>query len=157
MNTKLNYDPVTGVFTWAISTCNRVRVGARAGTLQKTGYRIIRIDGKNYMAHRIAWWFVHGNWPADQIDHINGIKDDNRIANLREATNAENAQNMGKSRRNTSGYIGVSWNKHAGKFVSQIMINGKVKYLGLFPDKEEAHQAYLDAKVKYHGFNPVPR
>jgi hypothetical protein len=157
MITKLNYDPNTGAFTWAIKPCKNVRVGAVAGVLNKDGYRRIQIDGKRHLAHRLAWWFVHGNWPADQIDHINGIKDDNRIINLREATSAENQQNLGKSKRNTSGYTGVTWHKHAEKYQAQITVNGKKIYLGYFDDPAEADQAYLDAKADLHKFNPVPR
>jgi hypothetical protein len=157
MNTKLNYDPVTGVFTWVISPARNVRVGAVAGSLRKDGYRHIKIDGKLHLAHRIAWFFVHGNWPVNQIDHINGIKDDNRISNLRLATSAENHQNRGKQRNNTSGYTGVNWDKPAGKWRAEIIVNGKLTYLGVFSDKEEAKQVREDAKAKYHGFNPVQR
>ena len=156
MNTKLNYDPVTGIFTWAISR-PKCKAGAVAGSAHPDGYLSITIDGKKLQAHRIAWFFHHGNWPADQIDHINGIRTDNRISNLREATDAENQQNRGKNKNNTSGYTGVHWNKTAGKFVSQISVNGKILHLGLFDDPKQARQAYLDAKVKYHGFNPISR
>ncbi len=156
MNTKLNYDPNTGIFTWAINRY-RVRVGAGAGTLRKDGYIRIQIDCELHLAHRLAWFFVHGVWPVNQIDHINGVRTDNRIANLRIATPAENSQNQGKNRNNTSGYTGVSWNKRAGKYQSQIQVNGKLIYLGLFDDKEEAKQAREDAKKKYHGYNPVQR
>jgi hypothetical protein len=157
MNTKLNYDPNTGVFTWAISSARRIQVGARAGCLDKAGYIQIRIDGKIHRAHRLAWFFVHGVYPADQIDHINGVRDDNRISNLRIATHGENQQNRGKQKNNTSGYLGVSWHKHRGKFSAQIQVNGKQKNLGYFDDPDEAHQAYVTAKADLHQFNPIPR
>ena len=156
MNTKLNYDPNTGLFTRLIQTSSNARVGDIAGFLSK-GYIRIQIDGKVYYAHRIAWFFHHGNWPADGIDHINGIRDDNRISNLREATSAENHQNRCKRRDNSSGYLGVSREKSQGKYRAQIRVNGKQINLGYFADKEDAKQAYLDAKANLHQFNPIQR
>ena len=96
----LAYDPDTGVFTWKARTSpfSRVNVGDVAGNLRRDGYIEICVDGRKHQSHRLAWLYVYGEWPADQIDHINGIRTDNRIANLREANNAENHHNLRKAR-----------------------------------------------------------
>ena len=109
----LDYDPETGFFTWVGDTGNQYR-GTRAGSIEKKGYRQIEAEGFRYMAHRLAWFLMTGSWPKHQIDHINGIKDDNRWCNLREATNAENKRNAGRRADNTSGYKCVTW--HGGKW-----------------------------------------
>jgi hypothetical protein len=144
----LSYDPETGLFT-RLMRAGTARPGDIAGCMTPKGYLIIKIDGEGYMAHRLAWLYVHGKWPADQIDHINGVKNDNRIANLREATNSENMQNQrAASKANRAGLIGVYPNRH--RFVAQITINRQKQYLGIFATAEEAHSAYLSAKKIYH-------
>ena len=147
----LDYNPESGVFRWKVSNNNRVKVGDVAGTLKRDGYRRIMINGKAYLERRLAWFYVHGKWPKDMIDHINGIKDDNYIENLREATNAENQWNRTKRDNNTSGFKGVCWNKAAQKWQAQIRINNKVKYLGLFDSPEEAYAAYCKAAKELFG------
>ncbi len=109
------------------------------------------------MAHRLAWLFVHGVWPKEQIDHRNGIRDDNRFVNLREATLAENNQNRGVSPRNTSGHTGVYFNKKTGKWHAEIMTNRRKKHLGCFNDIEDAISARKAAKAANHKFNPEDR
>ncbi len=153
----LHYDPETGGFTWLLRTSNRIRVGGIAGCARRDGYRIIRIDGKNHMAHRLAWLYVHGDQPPAETDHINGLRADNRIANLREATKFENQQNRAIHRRNTSGFPGVSWNKEVGKWQAHIRLESRSKYLGLFEMPEDAHSAYLKAKAELHTFCPTVR
>lgn len=153
----LHYNPDTGLFTWKVSLSKRVKVGDIAGTVKNPGYLRIRIDGKPYYAHRLAWLYVYGAWPKDQIDHINGERTDNRICNLREATNAENQQNRKKQINNVSGYPGVYWNKSGQKWQARIKINSKTKYLGLFETPEAGHHAYLAAKAELHKFQPIPR
>ncbi len=152
----LSYDPMTGQLTWLVNR-GRVHVGEIAGSLDSRGYRVITIDGKNYKAHRLAWLYVNGAWPADRIDHQNGVPDDNRIANLREATDAENGQNRTKQANNKSGFLGVSWHKPSGQWVAQIMLDGRKSHLGYFPTPEAAYAAYLTAKSQLHTFNPKPR
>ena len=147
----LDYEPETGIFRWKESLNNRVRMGAEAGTLRKDGYRRIKINGKNYFGHRLAWLSVYGKFPTKFIDHINGDKSDNRITNLRDVTRQQNQFNRGKTRNNTSGYKGVSFYKHAKKFAARIKIDGKLKYLGLFDSKEEASDAYKRAAKELHG------
>jgi hypothetical protein len=147
----LLYDAETGIFTRRIKT-GRVLVGDVAGSLHQKGYREIKVDYKHYFAHRLAWFYVHGVWPKDQIDHINGVKDDNRICNLREATNAENNQNQRKASRNSrSGLLGVCTSNNR-KPRAMIRFNGKRLYIGTFDTPELAHAAYLVAKEKLHPF-----
>lgn len=153
----LHYDPDTGVFTRRVQTSSRAMIGDVAGSLLPDGYRRIMIDGGKHRAHRLAWLYMTGEWPTNQLDHMNGVRDDNRIANLREATNAENKQNREISKNNRSGFMGVSWHKHTRKWVAHIQIAGSKKHLGLFTTPEAAHAAYLAAKADLHPFQPVPR
>jgi hypothetical protein len=155
----LDYDHVTGQFVWKNTSHNsRVMAGENAGhTCPRHGYVFIGIDRVVYRAHRLAWAHFYGEWPANQIDHINGDRQDNRIANLREATNAQNAQNMGIKKSNTSGVPGVSWHDRAGKWSAQITIGGKKRHLGLFECRETAHEVYLTAKSKLHPFCNLDR
>jgi hypothetical protein len=151
----LHYDPETGVFRWRFSNGKWVKPWDVAGWIHKTGYAIIRVGGKQHKAHRLAWLYVYGVFPEKPLDHINRNKIDNRIGNLREATRSENAQNMDKHKDNTSGFMGVSFNKRSQKWVSQIQIQGIKKHLGYFQTPEEAHVAYVNAKATYHMFNPT--
>lgn len=152
----LAYDPATGVFTWRISG-HGVSVGKIAGCLAATGYRRIRIDSRNYQSHRLAWLYMTGDWPAAEIDHINGVRDDNRLTNLREATRKENSQNLGISPKNTSGFPGVHWNKQRRKWQAIIGKNGMRKHLGYFDTPDAAFDGYLAAKSEVHTFQPVQR
>lgn len=149
----LSYDPETGEFKWRSNRRGTARAGSVAGTLSRYGYRLIKIDGRGYFAHRLAWLYVYGRWPVDQIDHINTDKNDNRIANLREATGPENSGNQRKARAgSTTGLLGVSWYRRRNKFKASIGLSGKIMYLGYFRTAEEAHQAYLKAKRELHSF-----
>jgi hypothetical protein len=146
----LHYDPLTGVFTRLVATSNRIKVGDVAGSFDAYGYRRIMVEGKSYKAHRLAWLYVRGIWPANMLDHRNGIRTDNRIDNLREATSAQNGANTGKRSDNTSGFKGVCWNKHVGKWLAQIQIRSRMRYLGYFTTPEEASEAYQAAAKEYH-------
>ena len=145
----LDYDPETGVFVWKVNK-NRARAGATAGTKNNRLYTVIRIDRKDYTAHRLAWFYMYGTWPKDQLDHINRVRNDNRIGNLREATMQQNQWNPSKRKDNSSGYTGVGWHKKTEKWMAYIVINMKQKYLGLFNTPEEAHTAYVKAKEEHH-------
>lgn len=135
------YDPNTGLFTWRIATARNVKAGARAGHLESNGYVRVAINKKRYAAHRLAWFYMHGKWPTNQIDHINRKSDDNRIANLRESTHSENQQN-----RN---FKGVYLTRNNTWF-AQIKANGKRHCLGCFPTEAAARAAYIEAKKLLH-------
>ena len=147
-----SYNESTGDFTRLKSGGGRNnKIGAIAGCLQNKGYVHISIKGKLYLAHRLAWLYTQGQWPEDQIDHVNGIRNDNRVSNLREATQSQNQANTGSQTNSKSGVKGVSWHKAKGKWQAQISINSKLKYLGYFTDINEAAQAYHIAAEHYHG------
>lgn len=143
----LRYDPSTGVFIWKKGTA-RGRVGAQAGVLFGAGYRYISVDGQKYLAHRLAWFWSYGKWPDQWLDHINGATDDNRIANLREASAAQNAQNA-RHKAGVSGYRGVR--AKGRRFEAVIHVNNFRKSLGWFDSAEEAHKAYVKAAQEHHG------
>lgn len=146
----LNYDPETGIFSWKVDR-QRVRKGDTSGYPDKAGYLQIGIDGRLYLAHRLAWFYVNGSWPKLEIDHINRDKADNRICNLRLATRRENILNKAPSKVNNSGVTGVYWNKSAGKWHAQIYSNGKRFSLGMFTQKESAIEARKQAEIIHFG------
>ena len=158
----LNYCPESGAFVWIkkSSPKSRIAIGSDAGSISYWGYIVIEIDSERYQAHRLAWLYMYSEWPKDQIDHINGIKVDNRIENLRDVTNSENHKNMRMLKNNTSGIIGVTWNKKSKRWQAQIVVNKTTKCLGLYSDKNDAITARQAANKKYgfhenHG-KPVP-
>ena len=155
----LDYDPETGVFTWRkdvrsgiYGNGRAVRAGQVAGSQDAGGYRVIRVCGHVCKAHRLAWLYVYGVWPDMWLDHINNDRQDNRIANLRQATEAGNAHNASVRKDNVSGFKGVTWHKASQRWVAQIGNGrGKRKHLGCYKTPEEAHAAYADAAVKHFG------
>ena len=148
----LHYDPEAGLFTWLVSSGNGVKVGDIAGSFSH-GYIQIRVKGKLHQAHRLVWLYMSGVWPKDQIDHINHIRDDNRIVNLREATHRENGRNRSMKSNNKSGVTGVHRYEQRKKWVAQIKVDDKLIYLGCFTDKFEAVCARKSAENKF-GFHP---
>ncbi len=145
----LSYDSITGVFRRKLPT-QRIAIGEVVGGLNN-GYLIISINGENYKAHRLAWLYVYGEMPK-QLDHINGDKIDNRILNLRDVEHSENMKNRKKPITNTSGTIGVYWDKKNCRWYAMIMVDGKNKFLGRFTDYSEAVNARKNAEVLY-GFH----
>lgn len=142
----LHYCPDTGIFTWLVAR-GRVSIGHIAGQLMD-GYTSIRIDRRMYRAHRLAWLYVTGNFPADQLDHINHVRDDNRFFNLREATDQVNGMNKSISSRNTSGVTGVY--KHAcGKWQVEIRDKKRYVYGGIYADFFDAVCVRKAAEVMY--------
>lgn len=148
LKSLLNYDKSTGVFTWKVGV-GRCKRGDQAGSAHGKGYIRIQVLGNNILAHRLAWMFVYGDFPSDQIDHINGIKSDNRILNLRNVTATTNSQNMHFARvTSKSGLLGVE--SHRGKWRARIRVNGKKVLLGTMNTPQEAHAAYVEAKRRLH-------
>jgi hypothetical protein len=146
----LDYDPETGVFRWRARRGGRAYANAVAGTIAcRHGYRQILVDLKLFLAHRLAWLYVYGEWPPGCLDHINRQRDDNRIANLRLATMAQNCANARVRCNNTSGFPGVR--KHKQKWTAYIKYNGRQIHLGMFDAPEKAHKAYRAAAVAYFG------
>jgi hypothetical protein len=144
-----DYDALTGNLIWKERISIRVTVGRVAGTLAKNGYLTVGIKGVKYYAHRLVWLHVTGEWPAADMDHINGIRADNRIGNLRSVDPAVNMQNRkGANSNNISGLIGAE--RHRDKWHARISIRGKRVSLGTFATPEEAHAAYLAAKRILH-------
>lgn len=154
----LDYDHATGVFTWRKQLSRRCPRGTVAGATHSRGYSQLKVLGRVYLAHRLAWLYVHGRWPVGDTDHRDGDRLNNAIDNLREVSHAENGQNVAKQRRATSSrYLGVHLDRRRGRWESQIKINRKRYYLGAFDTQEEAYAAYLDAKSLLHPAQPVPR
>ena len=151
----LHYDAETGIFVWRVGRRGTARAGSRAGSLKSGGYRHLMLHGTRYEEHRLAWFYVHGVWPVGEVDHINRVKDDNRIANLREVTRSENQQNITLQSNNTSGYRGVIFSKRERRWIAQIGIHGKLKYLGSFNSPEVAYEAYKSAAAAVHTHNPL--
>ena len=149
----LDYEPETGLFRWKIQIASRVP-GDIAGN-HTHGYIEIGLDGVSYRAHHLAWLFVYGEIPDLLIDHIDGNRANNRISNLRLATQAQNLQNLRKSRGKYTILLGVTYHKQAGKWLAQIRVNGRNKSLGLFDSAEDAHIAYLHAKREFHPFGAI--
>jgi hypothetical protein len=141
----LDYDPKTGVFRWKIS--KKHFIGKAAGYLNKDGHRQIRVDGRAYYAHRLAWLYVRGEWPDRQIDHRDTNRDNNAFRNLREATNLQNQQNS-KPRR-SDGRKGIHFTH--GTWQAAIRVNGKRLYLGRHNTPDEAAAAYARAATEHHG------
>lgn len=148
----LHYDPETGVFQRKVATSN-VKIGDIAGTKTSKGYIRIMIDGKSYMAHRLAWFYYHGYMPEHGIDHIDRDPSNNRIENLREVGRQCNMRNTGNHKSNTSGVKGVVWFKQTNKWRAQIKVNRKPKHLGLYEDFADAVCARHTAEVclNWHG------
>lgn len=135
----LSYDPLTGLFTRLVAKSNAVKVGDIAGSKDKNGYITLMVKGKLYKGHRLAWLYVHGNWPIYEIDHINGKKDDNRLCNLRDVEKWVNQHNRGANKTNTSGFKGIC--RKGKKWSAVISINKKTHWLGVFETAEQANAA----------------
>jgi len=145
------YDEADGCLYWLKDRKSVAKAGSKVGCVHHTGYLKTKVKGKNLLVHRLIWFLVHGEWPSDKLDHINGDKRDNRINNLREATQSQNRCNSKLQKNNTSGYKGVSYNKVSGKYMAGIQVNKKPIYLGLYDTPEQAYQAYCDAAKEHHG------
>lgn len=145
----VHYDPITGKFTWLPG---QRYAGKEAGSLHNIlGYVRITLKGKSVYAHRLAWFIVHGHWP-EYIDHINGVRNDNRIVNLREVPKQVNHKNMKCYSSSSTKVTGVCWHKQSSKWRAYITLDKKQAPLGCFDSFEDAVQARKDAEVlhQYH-------
>lgn len=152
----LSYEPESGRLSWLVNRTGGIKEGMTAGSIDGDGYVSVSVMGKTRAAHRVCWALFYGELPAVHIDHINGVRTDNRIINLRSCNRHENQQNRRKTVGLSSKYLGV-YSLKSGKWQAQIAINRKTKHLGTFQTQEEAYSAYLEAKKQIHAFNPVPR
>jgi len=165
LHENLKYNPSTGKFTWreraetypsamaSIRAFNAQMAGKPVYEENHRGYYRITLLGKRYKSHRVAWAMHTGEWPADQVDHINGDKVDNRIENLREATQTDNSRNMKIPTTNMSGVIGVGWDKKARRWRASIAAAGRTIYLGSFTNFDDAVAARAAAEIE-HGYHP---
>ncbi len=150
----LHYDAETGVFTWRVRSANCIKVGDVAGSKNGKGYIGIKLLGRQYQAHRLAWLYTHGAWPAGQIDHIDGCRINNAIANLRDVSQSVNQQNIRSARsNNTHGFLGVT--RNGKRWRAQICVDGKQRRLDGFSTPELASAAYLEAKRRLHAGNTL--
>ena len=158
-----NYDPLTGIFRWKLRdhddfasdrarSANRGIAGKQAGSIAVNGYVQIGIGRKKYFGHRLAWLWMTGKWPEQDVDHLNGRRDDNRWSNLRSATRGQNHQN-----RVGHEMTGVTWHSRTKRWRAVIGVNGRQHELGMYSTPEEAASAYSSAKREMHQFQPVVR
>jgi hypothetical protein len=156
LRSRLHYEPATGAFTWLFDPhatrkeWNYRWAGHLAGTDNGNGYIKISIDGTRYYAHRLAWFWMTGRWPALHIDHKNGIGTDNSWANLREATRSQNLSNRGPQQNNQTGLKGVVYHRFSGLWHAVIQVNKRVISLGYYVTPEQAHEAYKVGADRYH-------
>lgn len=149
LRAALSYDPETGDFTWMRRRGRGVRTdrsGQVAGAVNNTGYVAIQIGARKYLAHRLAWLYVHGEWPVADLDHINGVRTDNSIANLRPASRTLNAENQ----RLRGGSLGVDFHRASSRWRARITVEGDCRLLGYYASRIEAQEAYLQAKRQHH-------
>lgn len=142
-----HYDSDAGIFTRIVPTL-RSKAGETAGTKNKLGYLVLRVDGRLYACHRLAWLYANGQWPEGVIDHVNGSRSDNRIDNLRDVSRRTNQQNMRSAFSSSkTGLLGASYCKEVGRYVSRIRApGGKYLVIGYFDSPELAHESYVEAK-----------
>ncbi|MGA4453989.1 HNH endonuclease signature motif containing protein [Pseudomonas kurunegalensis] len=151
LKTLLTYDPITGEFTWNVSR-GLAKAGGPAGSKHHLGYICIGVDGAKLEAHRLAFLYMTGSWPSDDVDHINHIRSDNRWVNLRLATRTENSRNASRYASNSSGVHGVSWKKRDKTWHARICVSGKSIHLGSFKEYDCAVRARRSAEEQY-GFH----
>lgn len=145
-----DYDQDIGVMTRKIKTGRNTRAGQQVGSKDMHGYKTVRIGPTSFKLHRLCWFYVHGHWPAGDIDHLNGDRSDNRFTNLRDVPRCVNLQNqrVATSQNKSTGVLGVYPSKK--RFTAALSIDGRKKSLGTFDTVDLAHAAYLNAKRVFH-------
>ena len=143
-----HYDDISGILSYRVSTAFRVRAGSIAGTMHSAGYLRVMVKGKNLYVHRVIWALTHGEWP-DQIDHLNGVRHDNRICNLRAANNVMNCHNKHKIRATNTGVPNVYLDKRHSTYKASLSANGVFHHLGTFKTLQEATLAVDAGREKY--------
>lgn len=146
----IDYDSATGDFTHIVAR-GPCKAGSKAGCLNGLGYVRVCVDGVDYSGHRLAWFYHHGEWPPEQVDHINGDRADNRICNLRLADNSQNNQNRPLQSNNTSGYKGVSLHRKSGLWFAYAQLKGRRHSAGYHKTPEAASAAASDLRLRLHG------
>lgn len=149
---KLHYDVGTGIFKWIVKPSKNRSAGDIAGYKNNSGYIVIKIDNRAYLAHRLAWLYVNGENPRNNIDHINGDKLDNRISNLRDVNQSLNCRNAKMKKNNKSSYTGVHWSREKNKWSSQIRIDGGNAFIGYYKTFYAACYAHHAESIK-HGYS----
>ena len=147
----LHYDPETGEFRWLQRMSNRAKVGDIAGSAAEGGYRRMRIAGRSYRAHQLAWLYMTGEWGRPTIDHRDRDPANNRWSNLRRATQSNNNANRRRQRDNTSGFKGVHFDRKSERWIARLGKNGRSFYLGRFATAQAAHEAYVAAARELFG------
>lgn len=157
LRSLLDYDHETGQLTWKVSRTISIKVGDRAGSINKNGYVVVVLKvgdqpPRAFKAHRLIFLWITGRWPTRFVDHIDGCRSNNRWANLRDANESENAQNQRSAHRNKtkSCPLGVTWHKRLQRWQAKIRVGGRSRHIGTFDSAEQAHAAYLDAKRQFH-------
>lgn len=147
LRSQLHYEPATGKFTWLVKSARNIIVGQIAGTQMSSGYILIRVNGESYSAHRLAWYYVTGDWPAKRVDHKNRVRNDNRWNNLRLATASQNIANSTIRSDNTTGLKGVFRAQCGKRWVAQF----RKQYLGTFRTAAAANEVYMAEASKFYG------
>jgi hypothetical protein len=147
----LHYDPERGEFRWLQRMGNRAKIGDIAGSAAEAGYRRIRIAGRSYRAHQLAWLYMTGEWGRPTIDHRDRDPANNRWSNLRRATRSNNNANRRRQRDNTSGFKGVQFDRKSGRWIARLGKNGRIFYLGRFATPQAAHEVYMAAARELFG------
>lgn len=154
MKQKITAELLRELYQYDTSTGVMSKDGEPLGSMSQKGYLQTRLKGVHYKLHRLVWLYVTGSEPDGVVDHINGIKTDNRFENLRVCSSGENLQNQRRP-QGTNRLIGACWHKASGLWQSQIKVNKKQHHLGYFKTEEEAHQAYVEAKRRLHPFGQL--
>lgn len=149
LQSQLDYNKDTGIFTWKVRNSNRVKIGDIAGNKHNRGYIELKVFGERHLAHRLAWLYCYGNIPT-MIDHIDGDRSNNRISNLREVSHAENMYNSKVRSDNKSGIRCVSWNKRNNKWEVRVKVDGKLKNYGYYADIDEATKVAELVRKTHH-------